>query len=58
MSTQPAKSEIFESPVCKLKATQLSLQRNMLHKPQKREKEDGAVQTELSINVETNHDEN
>ena len=30
----------------------------MLQKPQKREKEDGAVQTEPRINVQTDHDEN
>ena len=58
MSTQLAKSEIFDNPVHKQKTTQLSLiQRNMLQKPEKSEKEDGAVQTELSINVETDHEE-
>ena len=57
MSTQPAKSEIFDNPVYKQKATQLSLiQRNMLQNPEKSE-EDGAVQTEPSINVETDHEE-
>ena len=58
MSTQPAKSEIFDNPVYKQKATQLSLiQRNMLQNPEKSEKEDGAVQTESSINVETDHEQ-
>ena len=39
MSTQPAKSEIFDNPVYKQKATQLSLiQRNMFQKPEKSEK--------------------
>ena len=58
MSTQPAKSEIFDNPVYKQKATQLSLiQRNMLQNPEKSEKEDGAVQTESSINVETHHEQ-
>ena len=58
MSTQPAKSEIFDNPVYKQEATQLSLiQRNMFQKPEKSEKEDGAVQTEPSINVETVHEE-
>ena len=58
MSTQPAKSEIFDNPVYKQKATQLSLiQRNMFQKLEKREKEDGTVQTEPSINVETVHEE-
>ena len=58
MSTQPAKSEIFDNPVYKQKATQLSLiQRNMLQNPEKSEKEDGAVQTEPSINVETDHEQ-
>ena len=58
MSTQPAKSEIFDNPVYKQKATQLSLiQRNMFQKPEKGEKEDGAVHTEPSINVETDHGE-
>ena len=46
MSTQPAKSEIFYNPVYKQKATQLSIiQRNRFEKPEKSEKEDGAVQT-------------
>ena len=58
MSTQPAKSEIFDDPVYKQKATQLSLiQGNMFQKPENSEKEDGAVQTEPSINVETVHEE-
>ena len=58
MSTQPAKSEIFDNPAYKQKATQLSpIQRNMLQNPEKSEKEDGAVQTESSINVETDHEE-
>ena len=58
MSTQPAKSEIFDNPVYKQKATQLSLiQRNLFQKPEKSEKEDGAVQIEPSINVETVHEE-
>ena len=58
MSTQPAKSEIFDNPVYKQKTTQLSLiQRNMFQKPEKSEKEDGAVQTEPRINVETVHEE-
>ena len=58
MSTQPAKSEIFDNPVYKQKATQLSLiQRNIIQNPEKSEKEDGAVQTEPSINVETDHEE-
>ena len=58
MSTQPAKSEIFDNPVYKQKATKLSLiQRNMLQNPEKSEKEDGAVQTEPSINVETDHED-
>ena len=36
MSTQPAKREIFDNPVYKQKATQLSLiQRNILQKPEK-----------------------
>ena len=39
MSTQPAISEIFDNPVYKQKATQLSLiQRNMFQKPEKSEK--------------------
>ena len=58
MSTQPAKSEIIDDPVYKQKATQLSLiQGNMFQIPEKSEKEDGAVQTEPSINVETVHEE-
>ena len=58
MSTQPAKIEIFANPVYKQKATQLSLiRRNRLKQPEKREKEDGAVRTEPSINVETDHEE-
>ena len=51
-------SEIFDNPVYKQKATQLSLiQRNMLQNPEKSEKEDGAVQREPSKNVETDHEE-
>ena len=58
MSKQPAKTEIFDNPVYKQKVTQLSLiQKNMFPKPEKSEKEDGAVQTEPSINVETDHEE-
>ena len=39
MSSQPAKSEIFDNPVYKQKATQLSLiQRNMLQNPEKMKK--------------------
>ena len=58
MSTQPAKREISDNPVYKQKATQLSLiQRNMFQKLENSEKEDGAVQTEPSINVETDHEE-
>ena len=58
MSTKPAKSEIFGNPVYKQKATQLSLiQINIFQKPEKSEKEDGAVQTEPSIKVETVHEE-
>ena len=58
MLTQPAKSEIFDNLFYKQKATQLSLiQRNMFQTPEKSEKEDGAVQTEPSINVETVHEE-
>ena len=54
MSTQPAKIEIFDNPVYKQKATQLSL----IQKPEKsKKKEDGAVQTEPGINVETVHEE-
>ena len=56
MFTQPAKSEIFDNPVYKKKATQLSLiQRNMFQKPEKSEKEE--KQTEPSINVETVHED-
>ena len=56
MSTKPVKSEVFYNPVYKQKATQLSLiQRNKTGK--KSEKEDGAVQTEPSIDVETDHEE-
>ena len=58
MSTQPSKGEIFDNPFYQQKATQLSLiQRNMLQKREESEKEDGAVQTEPSINVETDHEE-
>ena len=58
MSTKLAKSEIFDNPVYKQKATQLSLiQRNMLQKTGKSQKEDRAVQTEPSIIVETDHEE-
>ena len=56
MSTQPAKSEIFDNPVYKQKATQLSLIQR-IYKNRKKVKEDGAVQTEPSINVETNYEE-
>ena len=58
VSTQLAKSENIDNPVYKQKARQLSLiQRNMLEKPEKSEKEEGAVQTECSINVEIDHEE-
>ena len=58
LSTQPVKIEIFDNLVYKQKTTQLSLiQRTKLQKTEKREKEDGAVQTEPSICVETHHEE-
>ena len=58
MSTQPEKKENFDYPVYKQKATQLShIHRNMFQKPEKNEKEDGAVQTEPSISVETDYEE-
>ena len=58
MSTQPVKKEVFDNPVYKQKAMQLSLtQRNMLQKQEKSEKEDGAIQTEPRIKVETDLEE-